>query len=194
MEVLYFVVEFCYVRCISARMKYKLYQHSIVFFLSLFICASAQNAWAAWSGKVVGVADGDTITVLRVYEQVKIRLYGIDTPEKKQAFGNKAKRYTNAMIKGKSVRIVPVDQDKYGRTVALVYVDDQCLNESLVRDGYAWVYRHYCHKDFCRDWSELEGSARKNSQGLWADRNPTPPWEWRKESKRHKEWWGKVFM
>ena len=171
-------------------MKHKF---ALVLILFLLIFTAASNAWATWSGRVVGVADGDTITILHDYEQVKIRLYGVDTPEKKQDFGNKAKRYTNAVIRGKSVRVVPVDQDKYGRTVALVYADDRCLNEALVRDGYAWVYRHYCHKDFCRGWSELEASARKNAQGLWADRNPTPPWEWRKESKRHKEWWEKVF-
>jgi micrococcal nuclease len=97
------------------------------------------------------------------------------------------------MVLGKTVEVVPVDQDRYDRTVAVVSVDGQCLNEALVREGLAWVYGQYCKKRFCRDWSELEALARKNGQGLWADRNPTPPWEWRKHSKRHKEWWEVLF-
>jgi micrococcal nuclease len=170
-----------------------LYLHSVIVFLLFFICTTSP-AWAAsWSGKVVGVADGDTIAVLREYEKIKIRLYGVDTPEREQAFGNRAKRFTNAMVRGKSVHVVPIDQDRYGRTVAVVYAGDRCLNEALVRDGLAWVYRQYCKESLCRDWSELEASARKNGQGLWADRNPTPPWEWRKQSKGHKQWWEVVF-
>ena len=78
-------------------------------------------SWA-WSGKVVGVADGDTITVLRDKEQVRIRFYGIDCPEGGQAFGKKAKQFTSDMVFGKEVEVEPVDMDRYGRTVGLVTV------------------------------------------------------------------------
>ena len=87
----------------------------------------------AWTGKVVGIADGDTITVLNNGRGEKIRLHGIDTPEKGQAFANKAKAVTGSMLRGRVVEITPMTTDRYGRTVAQVYVDGQSLNESLVR-------------------------------------------------------------
>lgn len=133
----------------------------------------------AWTGKVVGVTDGDTIKVLRNREQVKIRLYGIDTPEKAQAFGNKAKRFTASLVAGKIVDIESVIKDRYGRTVALVRVAGKNVNEEIVRAGYAWVYRKYCKKSFCGGWYDLEWIARNNRRGLWADKNAIPPWEWR---------------
>lgn len=172
----------------------------IVRYISSLACVlifSCPNLFAqemdTWLGVVVGVADGDTIAVLHENQKINIRLYGVDTPEKKQAFGNKAKGYTNAAVRKKSVKIVPVETDKYGRTVAMVFVDGQCLNEELVRDGFAWVYRKYCKDDFCRDWLALESSAREKGRGLWANPEPTPPWEWRKEAKGQKGLWGKVF-
>ena len=84
----------------------------------------------------MGIADGDTITVLNNGRGEKIRLHGIDTPEKGQAFGNKAKAVTGSMLRGRVVEITPVTTDRYGRTVAQVHVDGQSLNESLVRNGY----------------------------------------------------------
>ena len=173
-------------------MKYTSLLHGIALFLFFLVFHSSSNAWAAWTGEVVGVADGDTIAVIHQLEKISIRLYGIDTPEKKQAFGNKARRYTNATVRKKSVKIVPIEQDRYGRTVAMVFVAGECLNEALIRDGYAWVYRKYCRKDFCGDWLRLESIARENRQGLWLDRNPTPPWEWRKQSKKGNDWWSRV--
>ena len=82
----------------------------------------------AWSGKVIGIADGDTITVLRDKEQVRIRLYGIDCPERGQAFSKKAKQFTSEMVFGKVVEIEPVDIDRYGRTVGLVTVYKSLVN------------------------------------------------------------------
>jgi endonuclease YncB( thermonuclease family) len=70
----------------------------------------------------------------------KVRLYGIDTPEKRQDFGNKAKQFTSDMVFGKYVEVEPVTKDRYGRTVGLVYINGQCLNEELIRAGFAWVY------------------------------------------------------
>lgn len=136
----------------------------------------------SWTGKVVGVSDGDTIKVLRNGEQVKIRLYGIDTPEKKQAFGQVAKRYTADFVAGKVVSVEPIDKDRYGRTVALVSANGISLNKELVQNGFAWVYGQYCKKEFCTEWKELEGQARSNRKGLWAESSPQTPWEFRKEN------------
>ncbi len=92
---------------------------SIVWLALIFFLVLPCPAWA-WSGKVVGVSDGDTITVLRDKKPQKIRLYGIDCPEKRQPFANKAKQFTSELVLGKSVEVEPVATDRYGRTVAFV--------------------------------------------------------------------------
>lgn len=133
----------------------------------------------AWSGRVVKVSDGDTITVLKGVQQVKIRFYGIDAPEKRQAFGKAAKRYLISLVANRNVEIEPVTQDRYGRTVALVFADGTNINQKMVQDGYAWVYRKYCKIAFCSQWLRLERDAREQKLGLWSDPHPVPPWEWR---------------
>lgn len=146
---------------------------------------SSTRITKAWTGKVVGVSDGDTIKVLNNGQQVKIRLYGIDTPEKKQSFGMVAKRFTLDMVAGKTVDIEPIDIDRYGRTVGLVRINGVSLNAELVRSGYAWVYDRYCKKAFCADWKGLETKARAAGIGLWAEPGAQAPWDWRRE-KRNK--------
>ncbi|MBW2492972.1 MAG: thermonuclease family protein [Deltaproteobacteria bacterium] len=132
-----------------------------------------------WHGIVVGVSDGDTITVLHEGKGEKIRLYGIDAPEKGQAFSKKAKQFTSSMVYGKTVKVETKDTDQYGCTVAIVYVDGQSLNEALVKNGFAWVYRKYCKEEFCEDWLNLEIVARYGKIGLWSEPNPIPPWDFR---------------
>ena len=151
--------------------------------LAISILASASWASETYQAKVVGITDGDTIKVLHSGTQVRIRLYGIDTPEKRQAFGNRAKQFTSGMVFGKTVRVVPMDTDRYGRTVAQIQSPDDpmTLNEALVRQGYAWVYRKYCRADFCPDWIEHETKAKASGLGLWADPDPVPPWQYRKK-------------
>jgi len=153
--------------------------------IRVFVCCalvlSLSASALAWSGKVVGVSDGDTIKVLNsTMEQVKIRLYGVDTPEKKQEFGQVAKQFTSDMVFGKMVDVEVLATDRYGRKVALVYVDNLTLNEELVRAGQAWVYDRYCDAPMCLKWKGLQAAAKKERLGLWADQAPTPPWEWRK--------------
>lgn len=133
-----------------------------------------------WSGMVVGVSDGDTITVMRDGKGEKIRLYGIDAPEGGQAFSNGAKRFTSEMVYGKTVEVETKGTDPYGHIVGMVNVDGQCLNEALIKNGFAWVYRKYCIEAFCEDWLNLEILARYGKTGLWSDPDPTPPWEYRK--------------
>ena len=153
------------------------------FFLCFAIAVSAIAAPAQFSALVIAVADGDTITVLtQDKQQAKIRLYGIDCPESKQAFGNRAKQVTADAVHGKNVTVQPMEQDRYGRTVAVVFTPGgQSLCEHLVREGMAWVYTKYCKlKDICEPLRKLENVARKQRNGLWADKAPMPPWEWRK--------------
>jgi len=135
------------------------------------------SAWADFTGKVVGVADGDSITVLRDRQQVKVRLVDIDAPEQGQAFGNRSKQALQALVKGREVRVVERGQDKYHRTLGRIYRGDLDVNAEQVRQGMAWVFRPY-NKDAALD--PIEAEAKEQRRGLWHDAAPVPPWEWRK--------------
>jgi endonuclease YncB( thermonuclease family) len=131
----------------------------------------------SFSGKVVKVADGDTIEVLRDGQAEKIRLAGIDCPEKKQAFGQAAKRFTLDLAAKKIVTVKVETTDRYGRTVGEVILPGgRSLNRELVRAGYAWWYRKYSSD---RTLGLLEAEAQAARRGLWAEPNPVPPWDWR---------------
>ncbi len=157
-----------------------LFQAPVLFLLMIFPCL----AWA-WSGMVVGVTDGDTIKVMGTHnKQVKIRLYGIDCPEKSQAFGKKAKQFTSKLVFGKVVEVEVMDTDRYGRTVALVAVNKQILNEELLKAGLAWVYYQYCHEIICHAWADYQFAAKLDKRGLWRDPDPIPPWEFRRKRRK----------
>lgn len=136
-------------------------------------------AHAEWQGKIIGIKDGDTVVLLRDHRELLLRLYGIDCPEKTQAFGARARQAVSELVFGKQVSVDSVDTDRYGRTVALVSIDDRSVSEALVATGYAWVYGQYCHRPECESWRGLEAKARGERRGLWADAQPTPPWEFR---------------
>ncbi len=138
-------------------------------------------ALAPLTGQVVKVADGDTVTVLVGREQVRVRLEGIDAPEKKQAFGARATEYARGLAALKTVTVRPSTIDKYGRTVGVVILPDGAsLNREMVRAGYAWWYRQYSGD---KELGRLEAEARLARRGLWQERNPQPPWEWRRAQK-----------
>jgi micrococcal nuclease len=130
---------------------------------------------AAFTGQVVGVIDGDTIDVLHNGQAERIRLNGIDCPEKKQAYGKKAKQFTSTLAYGKEVTIQVLRKDRHGRTVGdVVLTDGTNVSRELVKAGLAWWYRQYS-KD--ANLGILEEDARQAKRGLWADPNPVPPWE-----------------
>lgn len=137
----------------------------------------------AWSGEVVHVADGDTITVLKGGERVKVQLYGIDCPEGAQSFGENAKAFTSSQVNGKVVEIQEMDIDRYKRIVALVSVGNLNINRHLIEYGYAWVFLRYCKASFCSEWTEVEAQARKTKKGLWKNPKAIPPWEYRRLEK-----------
>ncbi len=134
--------------------------------------------------KCVGVTDGDTVRVLAGRRMLKVRLFGIDCPERGQDFGRKAKQFTSSLVFGKQVRLQSQGKDRYDRTIAWVWVDDVCVNKELVRNGLAWWYRKYAPHEW--ELSTLEAKARKARIGLWSMPKPIPPWEYRK-SQRHKK-------
>jgi len=139
-------------------------------------------------GKVVGVADGDTITVLDANNtQHKIRLQGIDAPEKAQAFGQKSKQSLHRLVHSKQVTIEFQKKDKYGRTVGKVALNglDVCLEQ--IKLGMAWHYKQYESeqpKEERETYAQSELAARSMAVGIWKDKNPTPPWEFRKQAKK----------
>jgi endonuclease YncB( thermonuclease family) len=138
------------------------------------------------TGKVVHIADGDTLTVLDADKvQHKIRLHGIDAPEKGQAFGNKAKEALGEKAHEKYVRVVWKEKDKYGRIVGDVHLGNRNINLEMVREGWAWWYRRYAPKSKALEDAETE--ARKEKRGLWHDKNPEAPWEYRKQEREAKK-------
>ena len=132
-----------------------------------------------FSGPVVSVLDGDTIEVLLNNRAERIRLQGIDCPEKGQAYGTRAKQAASALVFGKEVTLKTHGKDKYGRTMADVYLPDGTnVNHELVKQGWCWWYRKYAPGNVILE--ELERRARGAGLGIWADSAPIPPWEWRK--------------
>lgn len=131
-----------------------------------------------FAGRVVGVIDGDTIDVLHDGKAERIRLNGIDCPEKGQAYGQKAKQAASDLLFGKDATLHTHGKDKYGRTIGdLLLQDGMNVNQELVRQGWCWWYRKYAPRDTLLEG--LEREAREAGKGLWVDPQSVSPWEWR---------------
>jgi endonuclease YncB( thermonuclease family) len=140
--------------------------------------AMAEKPHYELTGEVVKIADGDTLTILDGSKtRHKIRLAGIDAPEKGQAFGTKARENLAAKVFHRNVRIEVIDVDRYHREVGRIFLGERFINLERVADGFAWRFVQY---DKPGDFADAETDARYHRRGLWADRVPTPPWEWRK--------------
>lgn len=151
----------------------------VLFLTSLFLCISYSSY--AFAAKVIKVTDGDTLTVLTPdFRQIRIRLYGIDCPERKQPFGSVATRFTRDQVAGKEVEIEDMGKDRYGRIIGIV----GSLNRDLVGAGLAWIYPRYCKASFCKAWRVQERKARQEKRGLWQNANAVPPWKWRKGQRK----------
>ena len=137
------------------------------------------------AGKVVGIADGDTFTLLLPDNTTKkIRMHGIDAPERKQAYGTVARERLSALIFSKQVTVEQTDIDQYGRIVGITYVEGQSVNEEMLRSGLVWHYKEY---DDNPRWADLERAARNSRTGLWQDRAPVAPWEWRRQQREQRK-------
>ena len=129
-----------------------------------------------FAGRVVGVTDGDTISVMRDGRSVRVRLEGIDCPERGQDFGQRAKQFTSEMAFGKDAVVDVRDVDRYGRLVARLTVDGEDVSLALARAGLAWYYTKYSRDP---ELAEAEMTAKSAQLGLWSHSAPTPPWEFR---------------
>jgi len=155
----------------------------------LAVLAALVLAWPPFAGAqakeftatVIRVTDGDTLVVRTAdFEDLKIRLYGIDAPESRQEGGAEA---TEALrpLQGRQVTILDMGTDRYSRTVGLVEYKGQSVNLGQVVQGWAWHYVKYCQdQPICGEIEKAEAKARAKGIGLWKEKEPTPPWEWRK--------------
>lgn len=136
------------------------------------------------NGYVVGISDGDTLTLLDAKnQQYKIRLAGIDAPEKAQAFGERSKQHLAGLVFNKKVTVEWDKLDRYGRTVGKVLINGQDANLEQIKAGMAWWYEKYKKEQSTDDqqgYRVAEQQAKMERIGLWRDTNPLPPWDWRK--------------
>lgn len=134
-------------------------------------------------GRVVRVADGDTLSLLDAHnKQHKVRLYGIDSPERAQAYGKAASRQLAELVGDRQVQVVIKDEDDYGRIVGHVFYEGRSVNLAMIESGYAWWYQY--HAPERSDFRDGQRNARAGRRGLWQDADPTPPWDWRRSNRR----------
>ena len=153
-------------------------QKLVIVFL-IFSCSNPKQ-----EGLVVKVIDGDTIDILHNKKKTRIRLFGIDSPERGQAYSVKAREFTASLVSGKNVLVREQSRDQYGRVVGDVYLEDGThVNAEIVKSGFAWHYKHYSNNPLL---AQQETQARKQRRGLWQDAHPEPPWEFRKHKREKK--------
>jgi len=153
---------------------------SLLFFLISIISFSQTKA------KVIGVFDGDTITVLLSDKsKLKLRLAEVDCPEKGQAFAKNARQFTSDQIFGKQIIFFKTDKDRYGRDIAKIYYNNgKYLSEELIKNGLGWWYFSYSKNKYL---ATLEMEARSKKRGLWQDKKAVSPWEYRKIQRSNAE-------
>lgn len=150
-------------------------------FLFCFFISIISFSQTTLKAKVVGIKDGDTVVVLdSLNNQTTLRLAEVDTPEKNQPFGTKAKQFTSDQIYLKTIKYVVTDTDRYGRSIAMIYydTDNKYLSAEIIKAGMGWHYKRYSTS---KELALFEDNAKKNKIGLWVDNNPIAPWEFRKQ-------------
>ena len=159
----------------------------VLVFIALAVLTTTSNA-DTLTGRVVGIADGDTLTLLDATNtQHKIRLSGIDSPEKRQPFGEHCKKSLSDLAYDRAVAIESTKLDRYGRVIGKVLVNGQDVNLEQVRRGCGWHYKKYQNEQILDDrlsYNAAEESARARRVGLWTDNEPMPPWDWRKARRK----------
>lgn len=147
----------------------------LLFLFPLFLVSQTR-------AKVIGISDGDTITVLLENKtKLKLRLAEVDCPESGQPFGKNAKQFTSDQVFGKNITYYETDTDRYGRTIAKVYYDtDKYLSEEIIRNGFGWWYKTYSRN---LELGKLQDSAKNKKLGLWIDINAISPYVWRQQNK-----------
>lgn len=157
------------------------------FVLCGLMLVSALATAETYTGHVIGVADGDTVTVLDEYrQQHKVRLGGIDAPEKRQPYGQVSKKHLSNLVFGKMVTIETSKRDRYRREVGRVLINGHDANLKQIEAGLAWHYKKYSDEQSSADrlsYAAAEVEAQRERRGLWQDSNPVAPWDFRHQKK-----------
>jgi len=149
----------------------------VVPWLAVSACLVGSAGAEVFTARVIGVTDGDTLTVLHARHSETVRLVGVDAPERRQAYGDRAKRFTADLAFDRTVTVRATGRDRNGRLLGeVVLPDGRSLNQELVRAGYAWWFRRYSRDGRL---ARLEEEARTDRRGLWADPAPQAPWDYR---------------
>lgn len=161
---------------------------AILLLFSLLGCQASGKVPGTLEGLVIGVSDGDTVTLLEAGKTTrKIRLLGIDAPESGQPFGKVAKQALLDRVIQRRVKVLVQSTDRYDRAVGKLLLDGADINLELVRLGLAWHYKHYAGDQFPGDaalYARSEREARSARRGLWRDAQPREPWDWRQSHRR----------
>lgn len=152
--------------------------------MSAFVMCLAMAFTGQISGTVISVTDADTVVVRTESKTVKIRLLHIDAPERGQAFGTRSREALEEMVKGRQIEVIGSKKDRNKRTLAEIRLDGKVINLELVKLGLAWAYVDFKPPI---EYMQAESEARRAKLGLWADREPTPPWEYRKNRRSRAE-------
>lgn len=147
-----------------------------IFIFSLSIIA------VAVSGKVIRVSDGDTILIQSGSQKIRVRMYGIDAPELKQKYGEESKKYLEKRIMDKNVDIKVINQDQYGRKVGKVFYKNKDINLEMLETGNAWFYEYHAKHE--KDYRKAVKNAKEQKLGLWKDKNPQNPRNFRLDHRR----------
>jgi micrococcal nuclease len=143
--------------------------------IHLFLFLIIQDTW--YAGRILSVTDGDTFVMQLKEGNIRVRLEGIDAPEKKQPFSHESKTFLEKYL-NKECRLQKTGVDRFGRTLGVLWVNGVNINLLMVKEGYAWHFKKYS-KD--KVLAEAEADARKNKTGLWKEPEPIAPWDWRKK-------------
>ncbi|MWP46855.1 thermonuclease family protein [Gilliamella sp. Pas-s27] len=150
-----------------------------LFVCIILFCLSNTLAYADFSGKVVKVIDGDTVDILTFTKQkIRVRLLDIDAPERSQAYGNASRKHLALLIAGKNVFVKENKKDIYKRALGTIFLNKVNINAKMVEDGYAWAYRYHNTANN-KAMVKLEEIAKQNKKGLWKDKHPIAPWNYR---------------
>jgi micrococcal nuclease len=167
-------------RCCNNHRAYFLFS-IVILLISVLLPVPSHASIRTIEGTVISVSDGDTFK-LETSEgtKVKVRLYGIDAPEKKQPYGNEAFDALKSKILRQGVTVDVVTIDRYKRTVGIVSLNGRNINIEMIREGWAWAYTEYLKRPYASEYINAENEARAKGLGLWKQRNPQPPWEFRR--------------
>lgn len=177
-----FIISFCLVFVLGLNLGCNVSESkSRGYYPNAGIRYSTRDAYTSVRGRVVHVSDGDTVIVQKNNgEKLKIRMYGIDAPEKAMPYGPQSTGILKNLIANQVVEVRVFNKDRYGRSVAKIFCDRQDINAEMIRLGAAWHYKAYDKSSDYMSYDQLERNARAARRGLWNRNNPQPPWVYRK--------------